>query len=308
MVVSQGNLYLLGTANNNLYTYSYHENDKQFTMEGTIVDTGSSFYDTSLVSLDDIIYVGIKKSDNILLVKAKEMVNRLLALHITPPQKVTYEVGESLDKTGLKVLANYTNEQKEISNYTITNFNTDKIGSYHATITYEGISNTFAYTVVKKDHPSVGGDTNLQQIENGNYVIRSFLNDNKVLDIECGSNRSGANVQLHDYNATNAQLWNITYLKDGYYKISSQINNQLVLDVSGSNKNNGANVQVYSSNNSKAQEWFIKETRDGYYYLLSRCNVLNVDIVAAQTENGTNIQMYKGNATKAQKFKLDKKH
>ncbi|MCI8760757.1 MAG: hypothetical protein HFJ34_06590 [Clostridia bacterium] len=304
MVISQGNLYILGTDNNNLYTYSYHENTKKFTMEGTIVDTGSPFYDTSLVALNNSIYVGIKKSDDTLLVKAKETVNSLISLNITPPNKITYEIGEKLDKTGLKVIANYTNGQKEINNYTITNFNTDKIGTYNATITYEGFSNTFTYHVIKKNDDT--DKDNLAKIENGKYVIRSALDDNKVLDIQGGSKTSGTNVQLYDYNASDAQVWNITYLKDGYYTISSQINHELVLDVSYGAKENGTNVQVYSNNNSIAQQWLIKETGDGYYYLISKCNNLNLDIVAAQTMNGTNIQMYQGNGTRAQKFKLDK--
>lgn len=298
MVNSQGNLYILGTDNNNLYTYSYQENTKKLVMEGTIVDTGSSFYDTSLVALNNSIYVGIKKLNNVLLVKAKEMVNSLISLSITPPNKVTYELGETIDKTGLKVIANYTNGQKEITNYTITNFNTDRVGTHTATITYEGISNTFTYQVVDTANPS--------RIENGKYVIRSALNDNKVLDIQGGANYSGANVQLYDYNASNAQIWNITYIGNGYYKISSQINNNLVLDVSGANTTNGTNVQVYSSNNSLAQQWLIKDAGNGYYYLVSRCNGLNLDISSAQTANGTNIQMYQGNYTKAQKFRLDK--
>ncbi len=305
MVISQGNLYIMGTDNSNLYTYSYQEDTKKFVMEGTMVDSGSSFYDTSLVAFNNSIYVGIKKLNNTLLVKAKETVNSLISLSITPPSKVTYEIGEKLNTTGLKVFANYTNGQKEISNYAITNFNTNRIGTYYATITYAGIYNTFTYTVVDKQGSDIDKD-NSSKIEDGKYVIRSALNHNKVLDVQCGSNASGTNVQLYDYNASNAQVWNITYLKDGYYKISSQINNQLVLDVSGASKNNGANVQVYSSNNTKAQQWLIKDAGDGYYYLISASNGLNVDIASAQTTNGTNIQMYQGNSTKAQKFKLDK--
>ena len=387
IVVSQGNLYILGTHNNNLYTYSYQENTKKFAMEGTIVDTGSDLYDTSLVALDNSIYVGMKKMNNTLLVKAKKTVNSLVSLRITPPNKVTYKIGETFDKTGLKVIANYTNgqkeitnysitnfntnkvgtyratityegfsntfaytvtntvtdknnrpislritppnkvtykigetfnktglkvianypnRQKEITNYTITNFNTNKVGTYRATITYEGISNTFTYTVINNPSNTVTNKNPSPKIKNGNYVIRSALNNNKVLDVKGGSNTSGTNVQLYDYNASNAQIWNITYLKDGYYKISSKINNKLVLDVSGGKKNNGTNVQVYYNNNSKSQQWIIKEAGGGYYYLISTCNALNLDVAAAQTKNGTNIQMYKGNTSKAQKFKLDR--
>lgn len=80
MVNSQGNLYILGTDNSNLYTYSYQEDAKKFILEGTVVDTGSSFYDTSLVALNKSIYVGIKKLNNTLLVKAKEMSNHLISL------------------------------------------------------------------------------------------------------------------------------------------------------------------------------------------------------------------------------------
>ena len=233
--------------------------------------------------------------------------NRLVSLRITPPKKISYKIGEKLNKTGLKVIAHYTNGSKEVSNYKISNFNTNKVGTYRATITYGGISNTFTYKVTNKSNSSNTNKNKTSKIKNGNYVIRSALNHNKVLDVKGGSKISGTNVQLYHYNGSNAQIWNITYLKDGYYKISSKINTKLVLDVSGGKRINGANVQVYNSNNSNAQQWLIKEAGGGYYYLISRCNALNLDVSGAQTKNGTNIQMYKGNSSKAQKFKLDKK-
>ena len=58
-------------------------------------------------------------------------------------------MGDKLDLTGLKVIANYKNEQKNVNDYTITGFDSSVPGIFDATITYEGVSNTFTYTIVE---------------------------------------------------------------------------------------------------------------------------------------------------------------
>jgi hypothetical protein len=153
---SQGNLYLrtikdptdIYSNDNVLMVYSLSD---KVTMEGNNIASGVNADYSGIFSIGNRLYISYIK-DDITHIKYKESNNSLLSLSITSPNKTTYTVGDNVDLTGLKVIANYTKNRKELSNneYTITNFNTNKVGSYSATITYEGISNTFNYEVIEK--------------------------------------------------------------------------------------------------------------------------------------------------------------
>ena len=153
---SQGNLYLrtikdptdIYSNDNVLMVYSLSD---KVTMEGNNIASGVNADYSGVFSIGNRLYISYIK-DDITHIKYKESNNSLLSLSITSPNKTTYTVGDNVDLTGLKVIANYTKNRKELSNneYTITNFNTNKVGSYNATITYEGISNTFNYEVIEK--------------------------------------------------------------------------------------------------------------------------------------------------------------
>ena len=153
---SQGNLYLrtikdpTGIYSNDNVLMVYSLSDK-VTMEGNNIASGVNADYSGVFSIGNRLYISYIK-DDITHIKYKESNNSLLSLSITSPNKTTYTVGDNVDLTGLKVIANYTKNRKELSNneYTITNFNTNKVGSYSATITYEGISNTFNYEVIEK--------------------------------------------------------------------------------------------------------------------------------------------------------------
>ena len=153
---SQGNLYLrtikdptdIYSNDNVLMVYSLSD---KVTMEGNNIASGVNADYSGVFSIGNRLYISYIK-DDITHIKYKESNNSLLSLSITSPNKTTYTVGDNVDLTGLKVIANYTKNRKELSNneYTITNLNTNKVGSYSATITYEGISNTFNYEVIEK--------------------------------------------------------------------------------------------------------------------------------------------------------------
>ena len=153
---SQGNLYLrtikdpTDIYSNDNVLMVYLLSDK-VTMEGNNIASGVNADYSGVFSIGNRLYISYIK-DDITHIKYKESNNSLLSLSITSPNKTTYTVGDNVDLTGLKVIANYTKNRKELSNneYTITNFNTNKVGSYSATITYEGISNTFNYEVIEK--------------------------------------------------------------------------------------------------------------------------------------------------------------
>ena len=153
ITVSQGNLYVLVTditGSEKAKVYAYNQNNKKCEQEGIDVDNAAASGSLNLASIDNKIYVQLKRStDGIIVVKEKETVNSLQSISIEPPKKTTYTVGEKIDLTGIKVTANYVKEQKEVSGYKISGFETTIPGEHIATVTYEGISNIFSYTVVE---------------------------------------------------------------------------------------------------------------------------------------------------------------
>ena len=67
------------------------------------------------------------------------------------PQKTDYIEGEAFDPTGLVVTANYNNVlTEEVSDYTISGVNMDKIGENNVTVLYEGKTASFKINIVAK--------------------------------------------------------------------------------------------------------------------------------------------------------------
>ena len=64
------------------------------------------------------------------------------------PNKINYIVGEKLDTTGLKVMANYSdNSSSAVTDYTMTGFNSNSAGQQVITVTYQGKTAIFHVTV-----------------------------------------------------------------------------------------------------------------------------------------------------------------
>ncbi len=80
------------------------------------------------------------------------IVNELKVTDITiktPPQKIVYEIGESLDLTGLELKITYSNNHEEIvdEGYTTSGFDSQIVGTKIVTIEYGGLTTSFAVTV-----------------------------------------------------------------------------------------------------------------------------------------------------------------
>ncbi|TCZ77853.1 hypothetical protein E0485_10295, partial [Paenibacillus albiflavus] len=79
---------------------------------------------------------------------------KLVSIKVTtPPTKIIYNVGESLDPTGLVVTGTYDDDTTAIMNVTltdITGFDKTKLGKQTLTVTIDGKSTTFEVTVEKK--------------------------------------------------------------------------------------------------------------------------------------------------------------
>lgn len=155
-------------------------------------------------------------------------------------------------------------------------------------------TNAQRWNFVRVDNAAIPDDT---------YTLTSALSASKVVDISSGSKKSGANVQLWDYNGTGAQKFTCIFdTTTGLYEILNA-NSGLALDVSGASCKNGSNVQQYARNGTMAQRWQITKTSNGHYTIRSALNPSYVlDVSGASTKNGANIQIYQDNGSKAQKW------
>lgn len=143
-------------------------------------------------------------------------------------------------------------------------------------------------------------------LDDGEYVIRSAIDRNYVLDINNGFVQSGSNIQLYKSNSSNAQRFKITNLGDETYEISSALDGNYAIDVQNGIFENSSNVRLYSSNKSSAQRWTINNVGNGYYSIASSNEKYCLDVNKAEAKNNSNIQLYVCNNTYAQRFLLDK--
>ena len=131
-----------------------------------------------------------------------------------------------------------------------------------------------------------------ENVAQGDYVVRSAVNNNETVDIAGGANnsRNGTNIQLWEENGTEAQVWNFSYHgDDGTYTIVNPTTGR-VLDVAGGSKNAGANIQLWENNGSCAQRWYVEKEGE-HYVFISACSGLLLGIDGTAALNGVNIQL-----------------
>ena len=73
---------------------------------------------------------------------------------LTPPTKVKYVEGQSLDLTGGKVIVSYnddTSEKIDLTSDMVSGYDKDHLGKQTITVTYQGKTATFEVEVIKKE-------------------------------------------------------------------------------------------------------------------------------------------------------------
>ena len=141
-------------------------------------------------------------------------------------------------------------------------------------------------------------------IPDGVYKISTALDNNKVLDIDGGSYKNQANLQIWDKGTSQQQKFEVTYKQDGYYEIKATHSGK-VLDVSGGSDANGTNVNQYETNGTQYQKWILKSAGNGYYYIISKGAEAYLSVRENSSKNGTKLEIYDGNGENRQKFKLE---
>ena len=87
-------------------------------------------------------------------VAAKEMTK----LVVTPPIKLSYYLGEEFDSAGLVVTACYNNGQQfDVNDYDMTGFDSNTAGTKTITVTYGGMSSSFAISVNERSEIKTEG-------------------------------------------------------------------------------------------------------------------------------------------------------
>ena len=123
-----------------------------------------------------------------------------------------------------------------------------------------------------------------KEYENGKYIIKSNVDQTKLIDINGASKTTKTNVQVYKNNSGKAQVFRFEYKGDGAYLIRSSINPDLVLTA------NSNNVISDKYNNSDSQLWhFEKIGTTASIINKSNGRYLNVD--SSKPENYTNVSL-----------------
>ena len=148
-----------------------------------------------------------------------------------------------------------------------------------------------------------------------NYTIVSKLSTNekeKVLDVACGSNANGTNVQIFESNGSSAQTFQFEEVKPiegtkalgdgGTYKIYPTSGG--CLDIAGASQADGANLHVWGSDNFENQKFEFKYNEQDKTYTIKTKHTTNkvLDVAGAGKANGTNVQQYASNDSDAQRW------
>ena len=141
-------------------------------------------------------------------------------------------------------------------------------------------------------------------VSTGTYVIRTAVNGDRCLDISGGSSADFANLQIYQYNGTNAQKFVLTDLGSGQYMISCVASGK-AMDVYGGGTKDGTNVAQYTSNGTAAQKWILESAGDGKYFIKNVNSGKYLDVACAADKNGANVQQYTLNKSNAQKWMFE---
>ena len=140
------------------------------------------------------------------------------------------------------------------------------------------------------------------ELANGVYEIASDLNQKEVLNINNAAMYSGANLQLADYNSSDAQKFILTGTGGGTYRLTSLSSGQTI-DLTGGNSKPTTNIMQYSNNDRSSQRWYIRDTGDGTFYIVPVAAAANtMEIAGGSAVNGANIWSNTQTGSDAQKF------
>lgn len=120
-----------------------------FTPVGEHVDKGGS--NATLTVFGDRLFTSYRMDGKAMIrFTAPDVIDSLLSISVTQPSLTSYHQGDEVSTQGLRAFANYASGPRELSSkeYTLT-------GTRQATVTYQGMSASFSFTVFEKSAPTV---------------------------------------------------------------------------------------------------------------------------------------------------------
>ena len=145
---------------------------------------------------------------------------------------------------------------------------------------------------------------NKDVISDGEYVLKSAVNSNYVIDVRWASQSNGANVQVYENNGTNAQTWQISH-DTNHYVIIKNKNSNKALSVKDNTAKNYVNIEQRDYKGEKSQKWIAVKQSNGEVTFVSALNInYCIDLNSASAVNESNVQLYSKNGTAAQNWKV----
>ena len=156
------------------------------------------------------------------------------------------------------------------------------------------------------------------------------------LDVDGANTSSGTNIQVYEWNGSNAQLFDFEEVKedepvpdpapepepepieepeiinnepaiaDGLYKINTKLDSNKYLDINDISTANEANLHIWESTKGLNQKFQITYLNNGYYKIQVKHSGKVLDVASAGTTNGTNVWQYDDNGSDAQQWKIEK--
>jgi hypothetical protein len=168
------NVYNIGEALDTagmVVTATYKDGTKKAVTDYTISDLDSTTAGPKTIT---VTYEGNKTTFTVTVLAAGTTLSSIAVT--TPPSKIVYTTGESLDTAGMVATANYSDgTTAAINGYTISGFDSTTAGQKTVTVTYEGKTATFSVTVNPAGTTLTGIEVTTQPTKN-TYNIGEQLN------------------------------------------------------------------------------------------------------------------------------------
>lgn len=167
---------------------------------------------------------------------------------------------------------------------------------------------SYTYTVTNAEASGGKPVIYTNDVEEGDYIIYTALNDGMCLDISGGANakHNGANTQLWSARESTGKVY--TLKKDtstGSYIITAKHSGK-VLSIKDNVAQSGATVIQWDDYGNLGQRWVLEPAGNGYFYIRSVFGQLYLDASGGYANNGTDIICWKYGGGANQKFRLVK--
>lgn len=141
-------------------------------------------------------------------------------------------------------------------------------------------------------------------VDDGYYALTPLSSLGRRVDVENGSRKSGANVQIYNDNGTQAQTFYLSICENGTYRLAMSFTGN-VIEVAGASSKPGANVRMGTWTGSDSQTWEIVVS-DGGLMVRNRCSGLYLGVAGDGKANGSNVEQQSLTGRAAQRWALTK--